>query len=147
MVEHDPKPWISALRASHDRLASLVAPLDADGVNRASMADEWTIAQVLSHLGSQAEIFGTILDAGLAQSDPPSPDGFPAVWDAWNSRSARDQVADSVAANDAFVRKVEGLSRQQLDAVKVPMFGMDLDATRILQMRLSEHALHTWDVA
>jgi uncharacterized protein (TIGR03083 family) len=147
MTERDPQTWITALRVSHDRLATLVQPLGPDDVTRPSMAAEWTIAQVLSHLGSQAEIFGRILDAGLEQSDPPSPDSFPAVWEVWNSRSAPDQVADSVAASEAFVRKVEGLSPTELDGVKVAMFGMDLDATRILQMRLGELALHSWDVA
>ncbi len=27
------------------------------------------------------------------------------------------------------------------------MFGMDLDAATVLRLRLSEHAVHTWDVA
>src|SRR5580692_4679193 len=102
MMDNDPQAWISALRASHDRLASVVQPLGPDDVVRPSMADEWTIAQVLSHLGSQAEIFGRILDAGLEHSDPPSPDSFPPVWEAWDTRSATDQVTDSVAANEAF---------------------------------------------
>jgi uncharacterized protein (TIGR03083 family) len=146
-MENDPQVWISALRASQNRLTSLVEPLGPDGVTRASMASAWSIADVLSHLGSQAEIFGQILDAGIEQAEPPSPDSFPPIWEAWNARSAPGKVADSLAANEAFVRKVEVLSPAQLDAVEVPMFGMDLDATRIMQMRLSEHALHTWDVA
>jgi uncharacterized damage-inducible protein DinB len=40
----------AALRDSHDRLASSVAGLSADEVRATSYADEWSIAQVLSHL-------------------------------------------------------------------------------------------------
>ena len=146
-MQNDPQLWITALRNSHDRLTSLVQPLGSDRVDQASMADDWSIAQVLAHLGSQAEIFGAFLDAGLEEGAPPGQDSFPPIWDAWNAKSAPDQVADSLAADEAFVRKIEGLSKTQLAGIKLAMFGMEIDATRLLQMRLSEHALHTWDVA
>jgi len=135
------------LRASHDRLTSLVEALGPDQVAAPSLAAGWSIAQVLSHLGSQAEIFGAILDAGLDQREPPAPDTFPSIWDAWNARTPTDQVAASVAANGAFVARVEALSDAQLDGIHISMFGMEIDAVTFLQMRLSEHAVHTWDVA
>ena len=140
-------PWISALRSSHDRLATLVTPLGPDQVTRPSMASDWTVAQVLSHLGSQAEIFGAILVAVLEGGELPGRDSFPPIWDAWNSRSPADQVADGVAANGALVERLESLPEAQLAALWFPMFGMDLDAVGFLRMRLSEHAVHTWDVA
>jgi len=146
-VDRDPLPWISVLRSSQDRLAALVEPLGPDQVDAPSMAGEWSVAQVLSHLGSQAEIFGAILDAALEQRPLPGPDAFPPVWDAWNARSAVDQVADSVTANERFVRRVETLSDAQLEGLRFPMFGMDLDVVGFLQMRVSENAVHTWDVA
>lgn len=146
-METDPQRWIAALRASHDRLTSLVQPLGAERVDMASMAGDWSIAQVLSHLGSQAEIFGAFVDAALEDAEPPGQDSFPPIWDAWNARSAPEQVADSVAANEAFLRRMEGLSKAQLGGIKLAAFGMDIDAVRLLQMRLSEHAVHTWDVA
>lgn len=64
-MESSPGPWISALRHSHDRLRAAVEPLGLDQLEQRSYASEWSIAQVLSHLGSQAEIFGLFLDAGL----------------------------------------------------------------------------------
>ena len=146
-MDGDPQPWISALRRSHDRLAALVEPLGRDRVEAPSMASEWTIAQVLSHLGSQAEIFGAILDAALEQQPLPGPDAFPPVWEAWNARSPVEQVADSVTADDRFVRRVETLSDAQLEGLRFAMFGMDLDVVGFLRMRVSEHAVHTWDVA
>ncbi|HEU4840528.1 MAG TPA: maleylpyruvate isomerase N-terminal domain-containing protein, partial [Ilumatobacteraceae bacterium] len=55
-METDPRHWIAALRASHDALAGVVASLDDEGLTTPSMCREWTVAQVLSHLGSGAEI-------------------------------------------------------------------------------------------
>src|SRR6266404_2449775 len=64
-METSPAPWIDALRRSHDRLRASVEPLDLGQLEQRSYASEWSIAQVVSHLGSQAEIFGLFLDAGL----------------------------------------------------------------------------------
>ena len=77
-MEASPDPWISALRHSHDRLRASVEPLGPDQLAQRSYPSEWTIAQVLSHLGSQAEIFGLMLEAGLAGQEPPGPRGVPA---------------------------------------------------------------------
>jgi uncharacterized protein (TIGR03083 family) len=147
IVTRDAKPWIRAVRSSHDRLTAIVEPLGPDQVTGPSMAEEWTIAQVLSHLGSQAEIFAAFLDAAIDGGEPPGPESFPPVWDAWNGRSASDQVKDSLAANAAFVDRVEALSEAQLETLTFAMFGMNADFVRFIQMRLSEHAVHTWDVA
>jgi uncharacterized protein (TIGR03083 family) len=146
-VDRDPKPWIAALRSSHNRLSGLVEPLVPDRVDTPSMATEWSIAQVLSHLGSQAEIFTAFFVAAIEGTELPGPDSFPPIWDAWNGRAATDQVSDSLAANAAFVDFVASLADGQLGALRFLMFGMDLGAVDVLQMRLSEHAVHTWDVA
>jgi uncharacterized protein (TIGR03083 family) len=146
-METHPTPWITALRHSHDTLAGLVAPLTAEQIRQPSYASEWSIAQVLSHLGSQAEIFSGFLSAGLSGEDPPGPDSFPAIWDGWNGREPEAQVADSVRDNNALIERFEGLSPEQLDGLHLSLFGMVLDAAGLARMRLSEHAVHTWDVA
>ena len=83
-MEPSPGPWISALRHSHDRLQAGVEPLGPAQLERRSYASERSIAQVLSHLGSQAEIFGLFLDAGLTGQDPPGREEFVPIWDSWN---------------------------------------------------------------
>ncbi len=143
----DAGPWVRALRASHDRLSGIVGTLDAAGLRKQSYDSEWSIAQVLSHLGSGAEIFLLNLEAGLAGGDPPGQEAFARIWDTWNARSPEEQASQSVAVNEALVSRVESLSAEQLAAFRVSMFGMDLDITGVLRMRLSEHAVHTWDVA
>ena len=54
---------IRALRHWHEALQAVAGPLDASQLERRLYASQWSIAQVLSHLGSQAEIFSLLLDA------------------------------------------------------------------------------------
>jgi uncharacterized protein (TIGR03083 family) len=144
----DATPWVRAVRASHDRLAGIVAGLDADQLRAQSYDSDWSIADVLSHLGSGAEIFARFIDAGVTGGAPPSAEEFRPVWETWNARSPEEQAAESVAANEALVARIESLTPAERASFGVPMFGpMPLDLTGVLGMRLSEHAVHTWDVA
>jgi uncharacterized protein (TIGR03083 family) len=142
----DASTWISAVRASHDRFTALVAPLDEAAVRGPSYDPDWTIADVASHLGSQAEIFDLFLDAGLTGGAGPGGEAFGPIWDRWNAKAPADQVADSVSANEAFVAKIEALSDAQRAAFSVSMFGGDTDLAGLAATRLGEHALHTWDI-
>jgi uncharacterized protein (TIGR03083 family) len=144
----DAGPWVSALRASHDRLSAIVAGLDADGLRAQSYDTEWTIADVLSHLGSGAEIFSLSLEAGLAGAEPPTMADFQPIWDKWNALSPEEQAERSVAVNEALISRVESLTPAERAAFSVTMFGgLTLDLAGFLGMRLSEHAVHGWDVA
>ena len=143
----DPTPWVSALRASHDRLSATVAGLDAEGLRKQSYAKEWTIADVLSHLGSGAEIFSLMIEAGVTGAEPPGTDAFQPIWDTWNARTPEEQAAHCATANEALVARVEALTEAQREAFTVVMFGrMTMDLAGVLGMRLSEHAVHAWDV-
>ena len=144
----DAEPWVSALRASHDRLSAIVAGLDADGLRAQSYDKDWTISDVLSHLGSGAEIFSLSLEAGIVGGEPPTMADFQSIWDTWNARSPQEQAELSVAVNAALVSRIESLNPAERAAFSITMFGrMVLDLAGFLGMRLSEHAVHTWDVA
>lgn len=139
--------WLPAVRRSHDRMAALVGGLSDEQVTLRSYAEDWTIAQVASHLGSQAEIFDLFLTAGLTGGAAPGGDVFTPIWDRWNALPARRQVTDSVAANERFVSRLEGLSAGEQESFALSMFGTDLDLAGLAALRLGEHALHTWDIA
>jgi uncharacterized protein (TIGR03083 family) len=143
----DATPWVRAVRASHDRLAAIVAGLDAGGLRAQSYDTEWSVADVLSHLGSGAEIFSLFIEVGVTGGEPPAQDDFKAIWDTWNARSPEEQATQSVAANEALVTRVESLTPAERDGFTVTMFGqLPLDLAGVLTLRLSEHAVHTWDV-
>ncbi len=139
--------WLAAIRASHERMAALVTDLDEPRARTRSYADEWSIAQVASHLGSQAEIFDLFLTAGLDGTDAPGGDVFTPIWDRWNARPPREQVTGSVAANGRLVSRLERLTAGQQESFALSLFGTDLDVTGLAALRLGEHALHTWDIA
>jgi uncharacterized protein (TIGR03083 family) len=143
----DAEVWIRALRGSHDRFVAIVSELDGAAIRRPSYADEWSIAQVASHLGSQAEIFGLFLDAGLADSAAPGVERFRPIWEVWDGRAPEDQVTESVRANEQFVRRLEGLSGPERAGFSLSLFGADRDLAGLVDIRLREHALHTWDIA
>jgi uncharacterized protein (TIGR03083 family) len=146
-METSPEPWISALRHSHNRLQALAGPLDVAQLKQRSYASEWSIAQVLSHLGSGAEIFGLFLEAGLAGQEPPGRDAFIPIWNAWNAKDPRAQAADGLRTDEITVERFESLGPEQKAGLRLHMFGMDLGITGLARMRVSEHAVHTWDVA
>ncbi len=146
-METSPGPWIDALRHSHDRLQALAEPLDLAQLEQPGYPSKWSIAQVLSHLGSQAEIFGLFLDASLSGEEPPGREAFGPIWDTWNAKSPQAQARDALAADEATQERIESLDEDQRARLHLHMFGMDLDVTGLARMRLSEHAIHTWDVA
>jgi uncharacterized protein (TIGR03083 family) len=138
---------IVPLRNSHERLRALAEPLDAEQLGQRSYASEWSIAQVLSHLGSGAENFNAMLDQGLRGEDPPGREAFAAVWAAWDARSPQEQATDALAFDAALVERLEGLDDSQRQAFHLSLFGRELDVAGFARMRLGEHAIHTWDVA
>ncbi len=138
--------WIEALRTSHDRLLGIVKGLSPAAVEGPSYCSEWSIAQVLSHLGSGAEIHLANLEAMLAKADMPSREAYQEIWDRWNAKSPADMAADALVSDERHVSRFEGLSNDQLDGLAMDFMGRTLDATGIVGMRLGEHAAHTWDV-
>lgn len=143
----DPRALIATLRNSHDRLASLVQPLEPEQLRGPSYCSEWTVAQVLSHIGSGAAIALMMLSAALGESEPLRPDALQPVWDAWNAKSPDEQAADCLTSDSTHIRSLEELSDDDLARVSLPFLGMKLDAAGMIGLRLGEHALHTWDVA
>lgn len=64
---------ISALRSGCDDLAAHVRALTPDQLTGPSGASAWTVAQVLSHLGSGAEVGQAGLEASLGCAGAPRP--------------------------------------------------------------------------
>jgi uncharacterized protein (TIGR03083 family) len=146
-MESNPRAWIETLRRSHDRLVGVVEPLTPARLTEQSYCTDWSVAQVLSHLGSGAEIGLMMLPGALAEAEPVSRDAFGPVWDRWNGKSPQDQGADALLTDDQQITTMEGLTDDQLAQMKMDFFGMQLDAVGIVRLRLGEHVLHTWDLA
>jgi uncharacterized protein (TIGR03083 family) len=147
-MKTDPQRFIAALRGSHDRLSALVGDLDDDGLARQSMCSEWSVAKVLGHLGSGAEIALANLEANVAGAEPPGPETNPPIWERWNAMEPRDVAEQFADADRRLVESFEGLGPDQLDAmqVKLPFLPDPIDVATAVGFRLNEHTLHSWDV-
>ncbi|HEY2693006.1 MAG TPA: maleylpyruvate isomerase family mycothiol-dependent enzyme [Streptosporangiaceae bacterium] len=146
-MEQDPRAWIAALRNSHNRLASLVSSLTADQRRGPSYCRDWNVAQVLSHLGSGAEISLLMLPAALGEAQASGPQAPQPIWDAWNAKTPDQQVADGLISDEKYVQSLEALSDDELGRISLEIFGMNLDSVGLIRLRLGEHVPHTWDVA
>jgi uncharacterized protein (TIGR03083 family) len=148
MVSKDARTWIATLRESHERLAGLTQPMTPEQVRGQSYCRDWTNAQLLSHLGSGAEIGLLTLPGALGESEPVGREAFGPVWDKWNAKSPDQQAADALVSDEKQIQTLEALTDEQLAAIDMDFFGMmRLDAVGIVRMRLGEHVLHTWDLA
>jgi uncharacterized protein (TIGR03083 family) len=146
-LETSPGPWIAVLRSSHERLQAVAGPLDLGQLEQPSYCSKWSIAQVLAHLGSGAEIFSLWLDASLSGQEPPGREAFGPIWDSWNARNPQAQASDALQIDRVLAEQMESLDSDQLAGLHLQMFGMDLDAAGLARIRVGEHAVHTWDVA
>jgi uncharacterized protein (TIGR03083 family) len=138
---------IAALRANHDRLAEVVSGLTPDQLTGPSGASDWTIADVLSHLGSGAEIGWYPVQAAATGERVDAPDNQE-VWDRWNAMDPADQASSFVASDEQSVATFEGLSAEQRDSVTIDLGFLPepVPLATALGMRLNEQALHGWDV-
>ncbi|HEV3292612.1 MAG TPA: maleylpyruvate isomerase family mycothiol-dependent enzyme [Streptosporangiaceae bacterium] len=137
---------LAALRNSHDRLVTTVTRLSSEQVGGQSYDDDWTIAQVASHLGSGAELFALFLAAGREQADAPGIEQIRPIWDSWNAKPGPRQVQDAVVADAALIDQAGKLAPEERESWQLDMFGGHQDLPGLLRMRLSEHAMHTWDI-
>ena len=136
---------LGALRASVGHLQELCQDLDDSQLERQSYASEWSIAQVLSHLGSGAVILRRRLQdirAGNA-----TPDDFaPSVWDEWNAKTPRGQADDALVADEVVLEALEDVSEVERSELTFAMGPLSLAFNEFAGLRLNEHAFHTWDI-
>ena len=139
---------ILALRSTHDEVATVVPGLSDEQLTGPSGASEWSLAQVLSHLGSGAEISLATLRAAVAATPGPGQDVNQDVWARWNALTPRDQATGFLAADEELVTALEALTAEQRQALRVELgfLPSPIPLSAYTGMRLNEAAHHSWDV-
>lgn len=134
---------IGALRRSHDELVELVGKFGPEELRRSSGSKDWTVAQVVSHLGSASEIGLQTLTSGKADFDAAQ-----RVWGRWNAMSPDEQARNFVAASERLVEALEALDDEARASKRIDMgfLPAPIDIRFFVGMRLSEVGLHRWDV-
>jgi uncharacterized protein (TIGR03083 family) len=135
---------IAALRSGHTELASVVESKDT--FTGPSACSDWDVSQVLSHLGSGAEI----ALGSLRRSIDPSASSVPNtdIWDRWNAMSPQDRATGFLAANEAVVSAYEALDDATRNDLRIDLgfLPAPVDVATAAGLRLQEFALHSWDV-
>jgi uncharacterized protein (TIGR03083 family) len=138
---------IAALRAEYDELAKIASTLSPEQLTGPSGADEWTVAQVFSHLGSGAEITLAGFRASTGAGDTPGPDFNQGVWDRWNAMSPQDQLSGWLAGDAELIAAFEALTPEQHETLKLKTFLPDpVPVPLFAGLRLNETVLHGWDI-
>ena len=139
---------IAVLRATHDDLAALVPGLTDEQLVAPSGASEWTVAQVLSHLGSGAEIGLATLETALSAGPAAEPGFNQTVWDRWNSMSPREQATNFLDHDARLVAAFEDLTAEQRTTAQVDLgfLPAPLSLASFAGMRVNESVQHSWDV-
>jgi uncharacterized protein (TIGR03083 family) len=136
---------IPPLAASVERLRELVRSLDVDQLESPSYADDWTIADVLSHLGSGAVLMERSLEAALEGIRLPN-DAAQPVWDEWNAKSPQAQADDALAEDERLGKAFDAVSDADRERIEFPFGPLSVSFAVGVAARLNEHALHTWDI-
>ncbi len=137
---------IAALRSTHDDLLALVHGLSDEQLDAASGATDWSVAQVLSHLGSGAEIALASLSAAVGGTAAPPAEFNQSVWDRWNAMGPHDQAAAFGEHDARLVAAYEALSAEQRADLQVDLGFATLSVAALSGMRLGEAVQHGWDV-
>jgi len=138
---------IDALRARHDELETLISKLTPEELEARSGASEWTVAQVLAHLGSGAEIMLSTLSEATGVTVAPQDNQD--VWDRWNAATSGEQASGFVEHDQRLVAALEATTAEQRTSAMVDLGFLPEPVPLVtpVGMRLNEVAAHGWDVA
>lgn len=132
-----PNAWLAASHASSPRLAATVTSLSETDLNQRSKTGEWSIVQVLSDLGSAAEISTGLLQRGIAGDGAgPAREDLEPVWsDGGSLQGFPEEISDPttgpspgprhVALETYLDRHIDGPCAPVLRAVREGWWPLD----------------------
>lgn len=139
---------IATLRSEFDDLAGLSSRFSDQQLAAPTAAEEWDVSQVLSHLGSGAEINQNTLRVSLEGKPNPGSEFNKAIWARYDAADPRDRLEWFLAANEALTQSFESLDEETRQSLKIDTgyLPAPVDVAGFATARLNELALHSWDV-
>ncbi len=134
---------LAAIERSHATLAELARTLRPADWTAQSYCTQWTVAQVFSHLGSGAEIETSRIRAALSGDEAPEPTTF---WTRWDAMTPDQMVGRFAEADAGYLDLLRSLDLDELAELPVMIHLWPLPLRVALVLRLTEHALHSWDI-
>ena len=135
---------VPPLRSSVARLHELVRGLDVDQLENPSYDSDWSIADVLSHLGSSAEMMRQRLQDARAGVET-TPDAQP-IWDEWNAKTPRAKADDALDEGERLLEEIEAVTPEEWGRLTFNFGPVTVGLDDAVALRLNEHAFHTWDI-
>ena len=135
---------VRPLQASVDRLHELVRGLEVAQLESPSYSSGWSIADVLSHLGSSAVILRQRLQdarAGVENTIDAQP-----IWDEWNAKTPRAKADDALTEDERLLEGIESVRRDEWERLTFNFGPVTVGLDVAVALRINEHALHTWDI-
>lgn len=113
-----------------------------------SAAAEWNISQVLSHLGSGAEIGLATLEAALTSTGNLGSTFNESVWARWNAMTPGEHADSFLRADEALIERYESLDKTTRAHLRIDLGFLPepVDVATSAALRLSEFTYHTWDI-
>ncbi len=145
MQRHEFASVIPALRREYEVLDAYLDAINAAHWLGPTYCPEWTVQKTVSHLGSGAELHLRTLKENLEGAEPTSAEARQRIWDYFDSLAPEPLQAQFRARMDAFLGYLEGLPAEQRERT-VRFFAGEAPIAEYAQYRLSELALHSWDI-
>ncbi|MFD8074976.1 maleylpyruvate isomerase N-terminal domain-containing protein [Streptomyces sp. NPDC059718] len=138
---------LAAMHTVSRRLGATVGGLTGEELLRPSFAEGWSIAQVLVHLGTGAELCTAAVRRGLTGDlTRPSREDITDVYERWIPlRPVAQRDAWHQAESD-LLRLLDSFDAGVRASVTVPYFTGPVGFTDFTGYWLSEQSVHTWDV-
>ena len=146
-MEPSPAPWISALRHSHDRLRGQRRAPRPRAAGTALVRQRVVDRPGALAPGVPGRDLRPVPRRRAERAGAAGTGGVQPIWDTWNAQDPQAQASDALRADQATLERFESLDADEQARLHLKMFGMELDAAGLARMRVSEHAVHTWDVA
>jgi len=139
---------IAALRQGHDDFTALVRGLEPDRLTAPSAATEWDVSQVISHLGSGAEINLEVVQASLEGRPAPEFEFNKGIWARWDGMTPQERQETFPVVNERLVAAYEALDATQRAEHRIDVGWMPepVDVATSAVLRLTEFGYHDWDV-
>src|SRR4051794_2594451 len=139
---------IAALRKGHEDLTAVVRGLTSEQLTGPSAASEWDLSQVISHLGSGAEINLEAVHASLEGRPAPEFEFNKSVWARWDGMTPAERAVEFPLANQRLVEAYEAFDDTQRAEHRIDVGWMPepVDVATSAVLRLTEFGYHDWDV-
>jgi Mycothiol maleylpyruvate isomerase N-terminal domain len=121
-------PASTPVRSSVARLRGLTEGLSDEDLAEPAYPAGWSIADVLSHIGSAAVITQHRLVEALAGRDVPA-DFAPGIRETWNIKSPPAQRDDALVADAALLSRLDAVSPDERDRFTFTMGPLTFGST------------------